>query len=146
MYDGPLKKQGLEIIAYPSNQFGGQEPGSAGEIKSFQKNYGVNFPVMAKSDVKGGDANDAYQYLTGNKNGGGIPWNFTKFLVNKDGDVVGYYGPQTSPSSIVGDIETLIAQSWSNWRSLHQSLQVSNLLMKKKEKWLKFSKRLRDLW
>lgn len=48
---------------------------------------------MAKSDVKGGDANDAYKYLTKNKNGGGVPWNFTKFLVNKDGDVVGYYGP-----------------------------------------------------
>ena len=63
---------------------------------------------MAKSDVKGADANDAYQYLTKNKNGGGIPWNFTKFLVNNEGDVVGYYGPQTSPLSIVSDIETLI--------------------------------------
>jgi glutathione peroxidase len=64
---------------------------------------------MAKSDVKGGDANEAYQYLTKNKNGGAIPWNFTKFLVNKDGDVVGYYGPQASPESIIPDIETLIA-------------------------------------
>jgi len=64
---------------------------------------------MAKSDVKGGNANEAYKYLTSNKNGGSIPWNFTKFLVNKDGDVVGYYGPQVSPDSIVGDIETLIA-------------------------------------
>ena len=64
---------------------------------------------MAKSDVKGPDANEAYQYLTKNKNGGGIPWNFTKFLVNKDGDVVAYYGPQESPESITGDIEALIA-------------------------------------
>ena len=111
MYDGPLKRQGLEIIAYPSNQFGGQEPGDAKEIKAFQNGYGVKFPVMAKSDVKGNDANDAYKYLTKNKNGGGVPWNFTKFLVNKDGDVVGYYGPQVAPSAIVSDIETLIAQS-----------------------------------
>lgn len=82
MYNGSLREQGLEIIAYPSNQFGGQEPGTANEIKSFQKKYGVNFPVMAKVDVKGDYAPASYKYLTSNKNGGGIPWNFTKFLVN----------------------------------------------------------------
>ena len=101
-----FKGDGLEIIAYPSNQFGGQEPGTAKEIKEFQAKYDVNFKVMSKIDVNGGKADAAWQYLRNNSDleGGDIPWNFSKFLVNKDGDVVAFYPPTRSPSSMKGDI------------------------------------------
>ena len=85
----------MKILAYPCNQFGGQEPGTNKEIKDFQKSYGVKFQVMDKVDVNGKDSDRAWQYLRKQSDLGGadIPWNFSKFLVNKDGDVVGYYGP-----------------------------------------------------
>jgi len=106
-----FKGQGFEIIAYPSNQFGAQEPGSAKEIKEFQAGYDVKFPVMNKIDVNGDKANEAWQYLRNNSDleGGDIPWNFSKFLVNKDGDVVAFYPPTRSPSSIKDDIKTLVS-------------------------------------
>jgi len=106
-----FKDQGFQIIAYPSNQFGGQEPGSPKEIKEFQAGYGVDFPVMSKVDVNGAKADDAWQYLRNNSDleGGDIPWNFAKFLVNQEGDVVAFYPPTRSPSSMKDDIKTLLS-------------------------------------
>ena len=105
------EKQGVKIIAYPCNQFGGQEPGTNKEIKEFQKQYGVKFTVMDKIDVNGDDADPAYDYLRKNSDlrGGKIPWNFAKFLVNANGDVVAFYGPQRSPDSLKKDIDQLIS-------------------------------------
>ena len=86
----------IEIIAFPCNQFGGQEPGSADDIKKFTKNYEVNFPVMAKTDVNGAGTTNVYKFLKKNTNVSRIPWNFAKFLINEEGDVVEYYPPQTT--------------------------------------------------
>jgi len=75
----------------------------------FQKGYGVTFPVMEKSDVNGGNTNEVYQYLKRNMGVDNIQWNFAKFLVNKDGDVVAFYPPQKGPADIVPDIKKVIA-------------------------------------
>ena len=109
IYD-QYKGQGLEIVAYPCNQFGSQEPGSAKEIADFQKGYGVTFPVMAKAEINGDGADPALAYLRNysSLNGGNVAWNFGKFLVNKDGDVVAFYNPPRGPSSITDDIEKLL--------------------------------------
>ncbi|OUY07203.1 glutathione peroxidase [Acinetobacter populi] len=103
------KDQGFVILGFPCNQFGGQDPGSNEEIGQFcQRNYGVSFPMFAKVDVKGPEAHPIFRYLTSetrgfiNKN---IKWNFTKFLVNKAGKVVGRYAPTTKPESLEEDIE-----------------------------------------
>ena len=103
----------MKIIAYPCNQFGGQEPGTNKEIKDFQKGYGVKFQVMDKVDVNDANADRAWEYLRKQSDLGGanIPWNFSKFLVNKDGDVVAYYGPQRSPDSMTDDIDKLLAMA-----------------------------------
>lgn len=109
------KDQGLVILGFPCNQFGGQDPGSNDQIGEYcQRNYGVSFPMFAKIDVKGPEAHAIYRYLTREAKGilgtQSIKWNFTKFLVSKDGKVVNRYAPTTKPEDIAVDIEQLLAQ------------------------------------
>jgi glutathione peroxidase len=108
-----LHGKGLEVLGFPCNQFGAQEPGDAGEIESFcELNYGVTFPLFAKIDVNGADAAPLYQYLKKEKPGvlgsETIKWNFTKFLVDRKGHVVERFAPNAEPESIRGDIEKLL--------------------------------------
>ena len=110
-----LHGKGLEILGFPCNQFGAQEPGTAKDIESFcEINYGVTFPLFAKIDVNGKDAAPLYQHLKAAKPGllgsEGIKWNFTKFLVDRQGNVVERYAPKDEPASIEPDIEKLLAQ------------------------------------
>ncbi|WP_131669723.1 glutathione peroxidase [Psychrobacter pygoscelis] len=104
--------QDLVVIGFPCNQFGHQEPGAADEIGAFcQKNYGVSFPMMAKVDVNGKDTHPVYKWLKQQQGGfltDAIKWNFTKFLVNKDGDVVKRYAATTKPEALEEDIKTLL--------------------------------------
>jgi len=107
-------EQGLVILAFPCNQFGGQEPGSNQEIQQFcQLNFGVSFPVMAKIQVNGPEAEPLFEYLKDQARGlmktRAIKWNFTKFLVNKHGVVVKRYAPRTKPSQFVPAIEEELA-------------------------------------
>ena len=107
-------QQGLEILAFPCNQFGGQEPGSDADIQQFcQINYGVSFPVMTKINVNGPDADPLFEFLKDQARGlmktRAIKWNFTKFLINKDGVVVKRYAPRTKPSHFTDAIETELA-------------------------------------
>jgi glutathione peroxidase len=102
--------KGLVVLGFPSNQFGSQDPGSNEEIASFcQVNYGVSFPMMAKIDVNGSGAHPLYQWLTKEAPGllgsKAIKWNFTKFLVGKDGTVLKRYPPQEAPGKLARDIE-----------------------------------------
>ncbi|ENV57355.1 glutathione peroxidase [Acinetobacter soli] len=104
------KEQGFEVLGFPCNQFGGQDPGSNQEIGSFcQRNYGVSFPMFAKVDVKGPEAHAIFRYLTREAKGilgsENIKWNFTKFLVSRDGKVLNRYAPTTKPESLEEDIE-----------------------------------------
>jgi glutathione peroxidase len=106
--------QGLTVLGFPSNQFGAQDPGSNGEIAEFcQLNYGVSFPMMAKVDVNGGEAHPLWQWLKGEKRGllgtEMIKWNFTKFLVGRDGKVIARYAPTDEPAKLRGDIEKALA-------------------------------------
>lgn len=106
--------QGLTVLGFPSNQFGAQDPGSNGEIAEFcQLNYGVSFPMMAKVDVNGGDAHPLWQWLKSQKRGllgtEMIKWNFTKFLVGRDGEVIARYAPTDEPAKLRGDIEKALA-------------------------------------
>jgi glutathione peroxidase len=108
-----LHGRGFEILGFPSNQFGAQEPGNEAEIAQFcQLNYGVKFPLFAKIDVNGSDAAPLYQYLKKAKPGllgsEAIKWNFTKFLVDRKGKVVERYAPNVEPQAIAGDIEKLL--------------------------------------
>ncbi len=105
-----FKGKGFMVIGFPCNQFGGQEPGSNEEVQKFCKvNYGVTFPVMAKIDVNGDASDPLYQWLKSTAPGFGgteaIKWNFTKFLIGKDGKVISRYAPTTKPKSIIKDIE-----------------------------------------
>lgn len=105
--------KGFEVLAFPCNQFGHQEPGSADEIESFCKvNFGVSFPLFAKIDVNGDDATPLYQWLKAEAPGivgtKAIKWNFTKFLIDRDGKVVRRYAPTDKPASIARDIEKLL--------------------------------------
>lgn len=105
--------RGLQVLGFPCNQFGSQEPGDSAEIGSFcQKNYGVDFQMFEKIDVNGGHAHPLYRYLTEKAPGilgiKDIKWNFTKFLVDKNGGVVKRYAPSVAPAEIVGDIEKLL--------------------------------------
>ncbi len=96
------KDDGLVIVGVPCNQFGGQEPGSAEEIATFcQRTYGVSFPMLAKQDVNGKNRSELYQSLVGSTAGGGkdVRWNFEKFLVGKDGEVLARFGSGTEPDS-----------------------------------------------
>jgi len=106
-------ERGLAVLGFPCNQFGKQEPGTESEIGAFcEKNYGVTFPMFAKVDVNGDEAHPLFTYLKQEKPGvlgtEGIKWNFTKFLVGRDGEVVKRYAPQTAPADIADDIEKLL--------------------------------------
>jgi len=108
-----LHPRGLEILGFPCNQFGAQEPGSEEEIAQFcDLNYGVKFPLFAKIDVNGATTAPLYQYLKKAKPGllgtEAIKWNFTKFLVDRKGAVVERYAPNVEPEAISGDIEKLL--------------------------------------
>lgn len=107
------KDQGLTVIGFPCNQFGNQDPGSNDEIGAFcQKNYGVSFPMMGKVDVNGKDADPIFNWLKDQKGGlltDGIKWNFTKFLIGRDGQVIDRYAPTTKPDAIKADIEQALA-------------------------------------
>ena len=103
------------VLGFPCNQFGGQEPGSAEEIGAFcEKNYGVSFPLFAKINVNGTEAAPLYHYLKAAAPGvlgsKAIKWNFTKFLVRKDGTVFKRYAPATKPEDMLADIEKLLAE------------------------------------
>ncbi len=103
----------VAILGFPCNQFGAQEPGNAEEIAAFcSLTYDVTFPVMAKVDVNGAGADPLYKHLTKEKPGflgsKGIKWNFTKFLVDKDGTVVSRHAPTETPASLEGDIDKLL--------------------------------------
>jgi glutathione peroxidase len=106
--------RGLAVLGFPCNQFGSQDPGSNDEIGAFcQKNFGVSFPMMSKIDVNGDAAHPLYKWLTAEAPGllgtKGIKWNFTKFLVGKDGEVIKRYAPQDAPASLAKDIEAALA-------------------------------------
>ena len=131
------KEQGLEILGFPCNQFAGQEPGTNSEVQEFCRlNYGVTFPIFAKGDVRGETAQRLFKYLVEQQGfkgfdeshpiaakligalkenfpeilaGNGIKWNFTKFLVDRDGQVVARFEPTTAPSALAQDIEKLLA-------------------------------------
>jgi glutathione peroxidase len=107
------KDQGFVILGFPCNQFGAQEPGSETEIEQFcQVNYGVKFPMFGKIDVNGSNAHPLYKFLTSEKPGilgtEAIKWNFTKFLVDKNGNPVKRYAPNIKPEDIAPDIEKLL--------------------------------------
>lgn len=130
------QQQGLEILGFPSNQFAAQEPGSNAEVQNFcQINYGVTFPLFEKMDVRGENAHPLFTYLTGKMPfmgfdskhpigemlqstlqekfpdilaGDGVKWNFTKFLIDREGHVTGRYEPTTSPLAMKIDIEKLL--------------------------------------
>jgi len=135
LYD-EYKAKGLEILGFPCNQFGAQEPGSNEEVQSFCRiNYGVSFQIFEKGDVRGETAQPLFKYLTQEKGfegfdkdhpfaekltealkanfpeyleGDGIKWNFTKFLIDREGNVVGRFEPTTSPADMAKDIEKLL--------------------------------------
>jgi glutathione peroxidase len=104
--------RGFSVLGFPCNQFGRQEPGSAAEIGQFcSSNYAVSFPMFDKIDVNGDNAHPLYQYLKNEKSGllgSSIKWNFTKFLINRSGKVVGRYAPTTTPEQLTKDIEALL--------------------------------------
>lgn len=110
-----LHARGLEILGFPCNQFGHQEPGDETEIGAFcEKNYGVSFPMFAKVDVNGDGAHPLWKHLKESAPGvlgtEAIKWNFTKFLVGRDGRVLHRYAPTTKPEDIAGDIEKALQQ------------------------------------
>lgn len=105
--------RGLEILGFPCDQFGNQEPGSEEEIAEFcELNFGVTFPLFAKVEVNGNEAHPLYRWLTTEQRGflgsQKIKWNFTKFLIDTEGNVVERYGSNTKPSAIADDIEKLL--------------------------------------
>lgn len=110
-------RRGFSVLGFPCNQFAGQEPGTAGEIGGFcERHYGVSFPLFAKIEVNGAGAHPIYRFLKrqrpgllGALMGGRIPWNFTKFLVDRNGEVVGRYGPRVKPERLVPEIERLLS-------------------------------------
>jgi glutathione peroxidase len=107
------RDRGFVVLGFPSNQFGSQEPGNAEEIASFcSLTYDVDFPMMAKIDVNGPDAHPLYRYLKHAKKGllgsEGIKWNFTKFLVDRTGDVKARFAPTDTPQSLESAIEALL--------------------------------------
>jgi glutathione peroxidase len=107
-------QRGLEVLGFPCDQFGHQEPGDDSEIRSFcEVNYGVTFPLFSKIEVNGAGAHPLYQYLKSEKGGllgDNIKWNFTKFLVDKRGSVVERFAPTTTPDKIAADIERELAK------------------------------------
>ena len=112
LYD-EYKAQDFEVLGFPCNQFGNQEPGTASEISSFcELNFGVNFPLFSKIEVNGPNADPLFSWLQNEKKGflgiAAIKWNFTKFLVDKNGAVIKRYGPNVAPKQIRLDIEKLL--------------------------------------
>lgn len=118
-YDGlealwrKYRDRGFEILAFPCNQFGGQEPGTADEIESFCKvNFGVSFPLMGKVEVNGDNETPLYRWLKSEAPGllgsKGIKWNFTKFLIDREGNVVDRFAPTTKPADLERRIEALL--------------------------------------
>ncbi len=106
-----LGGDGFVVLGFPCNQFGGQEPGTAEEIGEFcRTTYGVSFPLFAKIEVNGPGTHPLYRWLKGTPEDP-IAWNFTKFLLGRDGRVVGRYAPQTPPEDVRPDIETALAQA-----------------------------------
>ncbi|MYM34172.1 redoxin domain-containing protein [Duganella sp. FT94W] len=110
-----FRERGVEVLGFPCNQFGAQEPGDAGEIGAFcEKNYGVSFPLFAKIDVNGEHAHPLFQKLKRDAPGilgtERIKWNFTKFLIRKNGTVYNRYAPATKPEALIADIEKLLAE------------------------------------
>lgn len=108
-----LQDEGLVVLGFPCDQFGNQEPGGESEIAEFcQANYGVSFPMHAKVDVNGSDAHPLWRWMKAEKKGmlgGAITWNFTKFLIGRDGRVIERYAPTTEPKAIRADIERALA-------------------------------------
>ncbi len=109
------KDQGLVVLGFPCNQFGRQEPGSESDIAEFcQLNYGVSFPMFAKIDVNGDDTDPFFKHLKKSRKGllgsEKIKWNFTKFLVNRDGDVTARFAPMVKPKDLEKDIEALLRE------------------------------------
>lgn len=107
------QQQGLVVLGFPCNQFGNQEPADNASIATFcATNYGVSFPMFQKIDVNGQQAHPLFQYLKRSKTGllgfSDIKWNFTKFLINRNGDVVKRYAPTSTPLSLSADIEKLL--------------------------------------
>jgi glutathione peroxidase len=107
------KDRGLVVLGFPCNQFGAQEPGDAAEIANFcSLTYDVDFPMMAKIDVNGPKTHPLYAYLKHGKKGllgsEGVKWNFTKFLVDRKGEVVKRFGPGDTPQSLEGAVEALL--------------------------------------
>jgi glutathione peroxidase len=105
--------RGLEVLGFPCNQFGKQEPGDAGQIGSFcEKNFGVSFQLFEKIEVNGSNAHPLYKFLKAAAPGllgiDRIKWNFTKFLVDRDGNVLKRYGPPVKPATMTGDIERVL--------------------------------------
>ena len=102
-------EQGFAVLGFPCDQFGNQEPGADDEIAGFcERNFGVTFPLFSKVEVNGDDAHPVYQWLREQKSGllgSKIKWNFTKYLVGKDGTVIDRYAPTTKPEKLAGDIE-----------------------------------------
>ena len=107
-----LGPRGFSVLGFPCNQFGHQEPGDESQIQQFcSVNYGVSFPMFAKIDINGGHAHPLYKYLKGEKSGllgSAIKWNFTKFLVNRAGQVVARHAPTTTPEALKKEIEALL--------------------------------------
>jgi glutathione peroxidase len=109
------ESQGLRVMGFPCNQFGSQDPGSNADIANFcQSNYGVTFPMMEKIEVNGSSAHPLYQWLCAEAPGllgsKAIKWNFTKFLVGRDGRVLKRYAPMDKPENLKADIEAALAQ------------------------------------
>jgi glutathione peroxidase len=109
------KERGFAVLGFPCNQFGAQEPGGAAEIGAFcQKNYGVSFPLFARIDVNGPHAHPLYRFLTKSQPGifgtERIKWNFTKFLVDRNGRVAGRYAPSTTPEKLAAAVEALVGK------------------------------------
>ena len=104
---------GLVVLGFPCNQFGNQDPAENDEIGAFcQKNYGVTFPMFEKVDVNGAEAHPLFDWLREERSGllgGAIKWNFTKFLIGRDGTVLKRYGSTTKPEKIASDIEAALA-------------------------------------
>ncbi|PUA81140.1 glutathione peroxidase [Nocardioides currus] len=105
-------ERGFTVLGFPCDQFGNQEPGAEDEIAEFcERNFGVDFPLFAKVDVNGTDAHPLFAWLRGEKRGllgGKIKWNFTKFLIGRDGEVISRHSPTTDPTKLAGDIEKVL--------------------------------------
>jgi glutathione peroxidase len=118
---GKYRDRGLAVLGFPANNFGSQEPGTNEQIRQFcTTNYNATFPMFSKISVKGDDKHPLYRYLTGSEQGrqfgAEIKWNFNKFLIDRDGNIVGVYGSKTEPQSpeMIAQIESALDQAQEN--------------------------------